>query len=480
MSTAETSRAGKPGAIRRRAGGFPRPSVPSSRWIYPGLVILASLLAILPGILESERACEPDSARYLGLGQRLFAQGCYCNDDGSPHATTPPVYPIIAAPATIGMPDTGATTLPAARAIVLLLQALIFIASVDLLRRLCHGCGMSASASRSVALLYGLSPLPLIYVGRVLSETVFVALLLGGLYLFLVPSARPARGRAGWLRPTLAGSLLGLAALTRILLAPWFLLWPLLALGLPRWRRQLLFASLGVILVLGPWMARNWSAFGRPGLSAAGGTNALEYAAALIAPLEEREAELRAVRGPQPLSSALAEADAQALAAGRIIVRSPGTFLIAAVRYFPAVLAPPVTELLRGAGSFRGTAHTLRERGPAAALGEVVARVRSAPLEASLLAVGLALWDLVILAAALVGLALIATRRRPPDDKIASIPWLLLGSLVLVLLVTPVGAWHPRFRVPLAPAVALCAYVFAARVFPLHRSDPDRENVPCD
>ena len=80
--------------------------------VHLALPILALLLAILPGILHAERACEPDSSRYLALGQRLLTRGCYCNDDGSPHATTPPLYPTLAAVATIGRPSEMAVMLP--------------------------------------------------------------------------------------------------------------------------------------------------------------------------------------------------------------------------------------------------------------------------------------------------------------------------------------------------------------------------------
>lgn len=73
------------------------------KWLcYPGIVVLALALALLPGIVRSESACTPDSHRYLALGRSLRA-GTYSNADGSAHAFTPPLYPVLAGIATLGI-----------------------------------------------------------------------------------------------------------------------------------------------------------------------------------------------------------------------------------------------------------------------------------------------------------------------------------------------------------------------------------------
>jgi hypothetical protein len=471
-------------------------------WIYPGPVILAVVLAILPGILQPERACTPDSQRYLQLGQELLAQGHYCNPDGSPHATTPPLYPLLAGIATLG---------PAGRAALLLLQGLLFLWSVRSLRRLAEHAGFTRRDSWKPALLYGLSPLALVYAGRILSETLFVALLLAGLDLFFTGTGAPdspggpgedsSRTRRRW---TAVGSgiFIGLATLTRVIILPWILLWPILALTLPRMRARILIALAGAILVLSPWVIRNVSEFATPELSPAAGTNALEYAAALISSPEERSLALEQERGPHPLANPFAEGRAKGRAAWTILRARPLRFAVQVAATLPAFCAPPVMDVLQSLGAQEpplGTAAVLQQGGAGSAVRHLSRHLARRPIVPVALAAAVSLWDVAISLAALAGLGLAlltAARNRsrgggisPPgrEQLAAQLPLstsgmtlIFLGSLVLVLLIAPAGAWHPRFRVPLTPALAVIACCALVRPSPQDPGSRGRDPVATD
>ncbi len=113
----------------------------------------------------------------------------------------------------------------------------------------------------AAALLMARYDFLLSFVGRLLSETVY--LFLGLSFLTLALLAR--RGGRSWLS-FLAAYVLGWANLTRpfvIFLVPGYLLWLLVAPRLQgRWR-HLAAASLGIALAIGPVTWRNWRFHGR-------------------------------------------------------------------------------------------------------------------------------------------------------------------------------------------------------------------------
>lgn len=464
-------------------------------------IFLAACIAIIPSVLRSDRACEPDSDRYLSLAARLARSGCFCNSNGSPHATTPPLYPALAMAALVGadpslVKTAGSveyidrapvgfrcrSTTSSGRLLLFGVQALLIVWSAYCLARLAESFGLSQSLARASALVYGLSPLPLVYAGRILSETLFVALLMSGIWLLQrpvravttppetsPPTAAPARLRrvGPRLEAILSGVMFGAATLTRALLIPWILLLPVFAALLPSWRRRLILAFAGAMILIVPWSLRNLIDFGSPGLSAATGTNAFAYAAALAADDDRRDIVLDEVRGPRPLANPFAESDARVRAAARIIAARPLAFLIGAVRTFPALLAPPAPEIivsLAGSRSDSGTLARMRERGPSSAFETFLSRLRQSSGPTAIATVILSLIDIVITAAGLAGLFVVLAggRRTQTARRTASI--VLLGSLAFVLVATSIGAWHPRFRAPFSPALAVLACVFAARL----------------
>jgi hypothetical protein len=126
---------------------------------------------------------------------------------------------------------------------VIAVQILLALLSILWVREIGVRLGLSADTARAAALLYGLLPHTLVFPHQLVSEAIFVPLVVGSFAWF----ARAAETR--WL--TGAGALLGVATLVR----PITLLWPLLCAPFvpakPHARVTYLLAALGPLLL---WM----------------------------------------------------------------------------------------------------------------------------------------------------------------------------------------------------------------------------------
>jgi hypothetical protein len=129
-------------------------------------------------------------------------------------------------------------------------------------------------AARWATVLYVIDPWETFWVGFVLKESLAVPLVLLSVWLLARLHHQPSAGRA-WA----AGLTIGLATLTRF---PDLVLWPvagylLLRVARPfapeRWGRLrragglFLHLTLATLLVLSPWLVRNWAVVGQPVLS---------------------------------------------------------------------------------------------------------------------------------------------------------------------------------------------------------------------
>jgi 4-amino-4-deoxy-L-arabinose transferase-like glycosyltransferase len=183
-----------------------------------------------------------------------------------PTADKPPLYPLLlAVPSLLGW-----KTLVAHR-VVSCLMGFALVLGVGLLGRRVGGprVGLVAAA---VAAVY---PLLVVLDGAVRSESLFAPLI-----AFTLLAAYRLIDRPGFGRAAVLGLLVGLAALTRseaLLLGG--LLLVLVALRLPRPAGLKYTSTMSVvaILVLTPWVVRNWVEFGHPVMSTNFGS--LEYGA---------------------------------------------------------------------------------------------------------------------------------------------------------------------------------------------------------
>lgn len=409
------------------------------RITWGGVIGLLLLASILPGILWQERARTPDSSRYLSLGESLWQTGRFADFRGAPEALTPPLYPLV----------TGLSTHLGFGAL-LLLQALLFAATLLLWRRTLRCAQLAPATANGAMLVLALSPVPLLYVGRILSETLALFLLVAGAYLL----CRLRRD---------AGLLFGAAILTRAILWPALLLGALAGLFFRRARSTLCWFLAGLLLVTGVWMIRNQIVFGSFRLVPLTGTTA--EIALLAAPADDFARTLMELRGPTELANPFEEGDARARAALTLMRAHPARFGRNLAVTWLALWAPPIPDLLQSCGRWptpAGLLAKLRSDGPRAALVEFGRRIGGGwPL-----VVPVAAWDLLISLCAGIGLLIWlfpfpgtwAARVRghwPQVDRRTLIP---IGLTLLVLLVAPMGVYHPRFRVPFAPVLALLAY----------------------
>jgi hypothetical protein len=416
------------------------------------LVCVVVAMSLLPGLIEGDRAVSPDSERYLELGNRLYRGDGFTNSDGSPHVFTPPVYPLLAG---------------SGEAALLLMQGVLFLLTCLCLYRLLIRCSVSITSAKGTTLLFALSPLPLLYTGRILSETVFLFILLTGInLLFASLAARPVPQRMRYQSAIGGGILIGLAALTRAVLLPWLCLWPLMIIFRRKERFVLTLALAGVLLPVGGWSARNLHQFNVFAPNPATATT--HYCATLAAPGTAYSQALVEQRGERPLENPFAEAAAGRQAALRLVRSHPGQFCVGLIKSLPLLVAPPLPELLRGFGMWErptGVVSRIHEDGWLRTLkrlgGQAATQVNGATEQGSrgaVMLVGavlLALWDVMITICGLIGLLQILRGKRCGSDGFY---WVFFGSLCLVLLLAPAGVYQPRFRAPVSPMMAVLAY----------------------
>jgi len=361
-----------------------------------------------------------------------------------PTAYRPPAYPYVLAGVQIVGGWLGLGAVSAARLFQALLGALL-AGLVGLL-----GARIWGRRVGLIALTLAAVDLPLILVsGTLISETLFVVLVLGSLCAALVH--RSGAGGRRWL--VLAGALAGLAALTRtnglVLLLPVVLLaWPAGGeAGGARPRRRLASAAVVLacaLLVVAPWTVRNAVLLGHfvPVSTETGGTLVGTYNPTSRA--ERRPPANWLVLGAIPRYSVL-NAEQRALPEVAVDDRLRGDALRFAARhpaYVPEVLGWNTLRLLdlTGAKRVRFGAATIGVPGGAALLGAHLFHV--------------------LLALAVIGALLPAARRAPRAL------WLVPGLIYLSAAI--VTSETPRFRAGLEPFFVLLAALAFDRIVGMH------------
>jgi len=238
-----------------------------------------------------------DTLSYLEPGRNLLLHGVF-QTAGLPEIGRAPGYPLFLAVAS-----------GAGLALAALLQAALSVLSVWLVARLARAVGLSEPAVLCAAWLAALEPVSILYSVRLLSETLFTALLLvsvGRMAAFLrTPLSRPVnsstvphplrglpREMGGmpmhyWKAGSISWSGLALAAAIFVRPAAYWLpmAW---ALGLAvvcwhqrglRWKASALLLA-ATLPLLAAWQLRNWMETGFSGFSSIAVRNAYFYSAA--------------------------------------------------------------------------------------------------------------------------------------------------------------------------------------------------------
>lgn len=238
-------------------------STPRSAVDWVALVLLGLTLLVRGGVLVkwSERlAADPD--RYHAVAKNVFSNGTY-GKENTPSAYRPPLYPLLLVPCvSLENYRPGAPT-----AAIAALHLLLGLATVQLVlwlgRAWCRTCGLREGWAALAALLVLCDPILLNQSTLIMTETLSTFLAVLALAALTRASQTDSPGFA-----FVAGGVLGLAALSR----PTFLLWAFFVIiGLiftARSRgRGLLNGAillLATVLVLAPWVIRNYSSLGRP------------------------------------------------------------------------------------------------------------------------------------------------------------------------------------------------------------------------
>jgi alpha-L-fucosidase 2 len=219
-----------------------------------GLIVrLAAVMLFHPPLFS-------DDLDYVALGNSI-AHGNGYQIDGHPTAYRPPGYPLLLA---FSFRLFGESLVPVrvGQAFADLLSCFLVYA---LGRRL-----FTERAGLIGCAIFALFPVQILYVPIMMTETVFTTLLL--LYLLLCTGEK-----ASWKMSIVAGVVLGAATLVR----PTVLLLPAAVFAV-QWKRvrtpaeslrALVLTGAGILIVVFPWLVRNYDEFGRMALTSNTGVN---------------------------------------------------------------------------------------------------------------------------------------------------------------------------------------------------------------
>jgi 4-amino-4-deoxy-L-arabinose transferase-like glycosyltransferase len=330
-------------------------------------------------------------------------------------ADKPPLYPLLLAlPSLLGW-----DSLVAHRGLSCLMGALLVVA-VGLLGRRMGGERVGLVAA-GLAAIY---PLLIAVDGSVRSESLYAPLI-----AFTLLAAYRLIDRPGFGRAAVLGLCVGLAALTRseaLLLGGLLLVVVALRLPRPSGLRYTATMSVVALLVLVPWLARNWSEFGQPVLSTNSGS--LAYGANCHAAYYSRQI------GSWPCYPRLAVTPTRDEADVSAELRDTGlTYAHDHAGRIPAVVA---VRVLRSFDLWSPARATRFE----ADIGN---------RDVNVYRVGVAMYYL-LLPLAIAGAVMLRRRGEPIG--------ILLAPFALVVAISILGYGTPRFRVPAEiPLVVLAA-----------------------
>lgn len=262
------------------------------------------------------------------------------------HATRPPLYPLFLAAVSLAAGD-GRAPLACAQAVM---GAAVALLSFGIGRRLA-----GPRAGTAAGLLVACYPGLIVYTGLVMSENLFILLFTGALWIL-------ARDRLpGPAACAAAGLLLGLACLTRSLLAA-FIPCAALVLWIRGERRGGSILFVAAVLVLAPWTVRNCLYYGRfVPLDTYGGYNFLfgnnpgangRQEPALLVKLGDtclKEWRIEREKGAPPEIVVCPEGSAAGYREGmRFIAAHPGRFLRLGVTKLGYLYGPEIREFSWG------------------------------------------------------------------------------------------------------------------------------------
>jgi len=426
------------------------------------LVIFAVSLSIRLALVcvvspHPQRIFTPDSGGYERLAVNLLAGHGFSTSTEAPflpNSARTPIYPTFLA---LIYAVAGPCPL-AAIAVQVVLSALTCVLTYRLGEQLWGDRG-----GRIAGLLSAVSLGSIVYANYLLTETLFTfALIAACERLVAYWHHRSKRDLA------LVGLALGLAILCRPIAAylPLVMIALVMAMHWPSVRQALrsaLMVAVATVLLVGPWVLRNWATYGVPMLSSITNYNLLFYnAVSLEANLRgigqdamrqemQRDVEVMLARPGLADASDAQKAQVYGRLAWDIIKRHPLRYALVHLKCDLNVFLPNVTEFLQQLGltkGGKGTLSVLNQQGLWAAINHYFGD------RIYLLLVVLPFIFVLGLTygGGLMGIAILVHQRA----------WFSLGLLLPIIAyfaLLPGAPAHPRFRVPIMPHICLLAAV---------------------
>lgn len=464
------------------------------------LTVLTRLVfVLLPRVPLETRAVASigDSREYVALAHNLVSSHTFTRDTAPPFRPElfrTPGYPLFLAVPLLLVRHSSFALHPSSFILLsLLLQLLLSLATVWLTRKLALELGLAPTSAGLAALFVALSPNLAFLSSKLVSEALFIPLLL---VCVLLLNRYRLTGRALDLIGT--GVCSGLLVLTRPIATFFPLVIAAYLLWLARGQRLIvhrssLIAPLILLacssIVIAPWVIRNGQKTGRYIISTASEHNIYLYDAATVLASE------KGITIPQARDSMMAEAQAEF---GPIDTTDEATMwqklsAVARSHFFrrPALAAPvwlfgvfadflnpiSVGPLLIHAGSSPapGSANLLQSSLALLTKGRVTqafstawrVRVGGAPLFILVVLAGAALFNLILIWFGFASLFLRRTR---------GLFWLLLPILYFTSVTGTVG--DARFRAPIEPL--LCLFAAVALTRPPRASAARSQDPPAD
>ena len=218
------------------------------------LVAFALRLGFAAGVVGLSRIGKGDEADYHVIARHLAEGRGFTDPTGHVTGRRPPLYPVLLAV----LYRVGGVHKSHARLVQVLLGVAVVLLVFALARQ-----RFGATVGLAAAAIAAYNPFLVFISGYILTENLFMTLLLAALVVF----GPPARERTAR-RSLAAGALLGLATLTRptgLPMAAWVAASAPWALRDLPWRRRVRDAALVAatcLVVVAPWMVRNARAFG--------------------------------------------------------------------------------------------------------------------------------------------------------------------------------------------------------------------------
>jgi 4-amino-4-deoxy-L-arabinose transferase-like glycosyltransferase len=421
---------------------------PPSRLSWILLVCFLLQLGLITHVLERDPGfmAEPDTESYERPAKSLVARGLYEQRPGVPEVERTPGYPVFLA-AVFGT-GAGRRAVVAAQVLLRLLGVLLLY---HMVKKVC-----SVPVACGAAVLLAVDPSSIIYSGRILSETLFTALMI----LFVDLCWRMMRGeRCGTGLSLAAGTTLAYSTLVRpisyylaYVMLPFMVFYRSARGDRPRELLRLVAAFVLPSLVLvGGWHQRNRLVAGRATFSYFERDNMLFYRAVQLearARGMDLHSAAKLVRQGMPASGG---AGARASRSMQLINGRAGLLLQDCVRSTMLLYMPDIPTLRRFLGVSRGESGALADLRRLPPL-EFLRRwllTPSAPIT-----LGICLYLLLVYGGCVLSLWHLWSLEASERHALFFL-WALLGYFTGVIAL--LGWGTDRYRVPLMPLLAILA-----------------------